>query len=61
MSVISMATIGEVLKASMYHLNSTHEDLYKPKKAIIVSLIISMGFAFGESLYIISSKNWWCG
>jgi len=55
MSAISMATIGEVLKASMYHLNSTHEDLYKPKRAIIVSLIISMGFAFGESLYIISN------
>lgn len=54
LSIMSMAIVGELLKALMYHLNSTHEDLYKPQRAVIVSLIISMGFAFGESLSIIS-------
>ena len=49
--------VGEFAKCYVYAKNGTHERVKKGKRAMIISLIIALGFTFGESLHLTNGNH----
>merc|ERR1711964_808207 len=53
-SCFIMISIEEIVKCYTYARNATHRSVKKAKRAMIVALIISLGFAFANTVSIIT-------